>query len=378
MRTIEDCVTAALAGMEPAARSRFAVDPLTTMRLDLGLTVSPADHLSEMRADGGACDGLSFPKDGVILYAPTRNSRRENFTLAHELGHWLIEQVPAVFDWLFEQPAPEKVLETLCDRIAQRLLLAESAVTNVVGSGPIRAHHVIDLYTATQASLPACAIALATQLPGLGAIVVADIPSSFDLDDDFGSGFGLSGADGFLDCPVVRYASVRPDPRQGWPKVYPWPGQTVPPGHPLQSLLSAAARDSSQPAGLDGERRTRQQRSFWATPWDERAGFYLDAVAVSSRRAVGVFSDTDLWGAERFHPSEHREFDQRPEQDITCCGQTRRVRGYPHDSCGQIHCPVCGKCRCDRRDDELVMCQGGCFLKFKPHLLVNDRCDECR
>src|SRR5690606_684707 len=101
--------------MEPAARSRFAVDPLTTMRLDLGLTVSPADHLSEKRADGGACDGLSFPKDGVILYAPTRNSRRENFTLAHELGHWLIEQVPAVFDWLFEQQAPEKVLETLCD-----------------------------------------------------------------------------------------------------------------------------------------------------------------------------------------------------------------------------------------------------------------------
>lgn len=389
MKTIEDCVDAALAGLAPEARARFVLDPLTTMRTDLGLRVSAAEHLSEKRADGGACDGLSFLKDGVILYAPTANSRRENFTLAHELGHWLIEQVPEIFDWLFDQLAPEKVLETLCDRIAQRLLLADSALTSIVGAGPIRARHVIDLYNATQASIPACSIGLATRLPSLGAIVVVDTPTSYDvggdLDDDVGVGFGWSrpggsgGSNGMADRPVVRYASVRPDPRQGWPKVYPWPGQAVPPGHPLQRLLSVLPTRPRQSVGSDTEPRSLQQRSFWATPWGARATFYIDAVPVSQQRVIAVFADTDLWGAERFHPVEHRDYDQRPEQEITCCGQARKARGYPCDRCGQIHCPVCGKCRCDRRDDELVMCEGGCFLKFKPHLLDNShRCEECR
>lgn len=367
MQTIDDCVAAALGVMSPQARTNFGLDPLTTMRTDMGLKVTAADHLAEKRADGGACDGLSFLKDGVILYAPTDNSRRENFTLAHELGHWLVGQVPGIFDWLFEQTAPKQMLETLCDRIAQRLLLTDATITSVVGGAPIRAQHVVDLYNATRASLPACAIALTARLPGLGAIVVVDVDRS-----------------GFDDRAVVRYASVRPDPVKGWPKVYPWPGQAVPPGHPFQHLLSRAGTSSqassqiSAPLALGAASRALQQRSFWSTPWGDRAQFYLDAVVVSRHRAVGVLADTDLWGVERFHPVERREYDQRPEQEITCCGQTRKLRGYPHDTCGQVHCPTCGKCRCDRRDDDLVMCEGGCFLKYKAHLLANGLCEECR
>lgn len=55
--------------MAPEAQARFVLDPLVTMRTDMGLKVTAADHLTEKRADGGACDGLSFLKDGVILYA---------------------------------------------------------------------------------------------------------------------------------------------------------------------------------------------------------------------------------------------------------------------------------------------------------------------
>jgi hypothetical protein len=357
MRTLDDCVAAALGAMGQEVRTRFVLDPLATMRTDLGLKVTAAEHLAERRADAGACDGLSFLKDGVILYAPTDNSRRENFTLAHELGHWLVGKVPKIFDWLVEQPTPKQALETLCDLIAQRLLLADAAITSVVGDGPIRAQHVIDLYEATQASIPVCAIALAARLTGLCAIVVVDIdPNAFD------------------DRAVVRYASVRPDPSEGWPKVYPWPGQAVPPGHPFQHLLSRAQTGFL----LALESRELQKLSFWSTPWGERAPFYLDAVAPSRRRVIGILADTDLWGAERFHPAERRDYDQRPEREITCCGQTRKVRGYPHDPCGQIHCPACGKCRCDRRDDELVLCGGNCFLKYKPHLLIKGLCEDCR
>jgi hypothetical protein len=343
VRTIEDCVTAALASMSLAARERFPADPLGTMRGDLKLKVQPAEHLAELRADGGACDGLSFVKDGVILYAPTRQSRRENFTLAHELGHWLVTQVPGIFDWLVGQRNAKRVLETLCDRIAQRLLLGDGAIATVVGAGPVRAQHVVDLYESSQASMPACAIALALRLPCTGAIVLVD-----------------RGQD---DVPVVRYASVRPDPTRGWPKVYPWPGQKVPAAHPLRFITEGAPV---------------QRLTYWATPWDERADFYMDALAISSRRTIAVLADTDLWGAEKFHPRTRRDYDERPEQQITCCGQIRVVRGFPCQGCGQVHCPNCGACRCDHQNAELVRCAGRCFLSYKPNLLVNGLCDDCR
>lgn len=343
MRTIDDCVEAALATLTPETLARFPADPLQTMRNDLGLKVHQAEHLTERRADGGACDGLSFLKDGVVLYARTPNSRRENFTLAHEVGHGLINQVPEIFDWLFEQRESKRMLETLCDRIAQRLLLAEPAITAVMGAGPLRAHHVIDLYESTQASLPVCAIALAARLPMVGAVVIADRPYQSEV--------------------VVRYASVHPDPERGWPKVYPWPGQAVPTAHPLR-FLTRSPREPRQ--------------TFWATPWNGKVDFYMDAVAVNSTRSVAVLAEVDLWGAESFHPQMHRDYDERPQQDITCCGQIRSVRGFPCQTCGQVHCPVCGKCRCDRRNDELVACAGNCFLPFRPNLLVNRLCEDCR
>ena len=66
----------------------FALDPLETLRSDLKITVRAAEHLALMRDDGGACDGVSYLDDGVVLYAPSQWSKRQNFTLAHELGHW--------------------------------------------------------------------------------------------------------------------------------------------------------------------------------------------------------------------------------------------------------------------------------------------------
>lgn len=343
MKTIEECVETALASLSQEIRVRFAASPVAVLRDSLGLTVRHAEHLSVERGDGGACDGVSFLEDGVILYAQTPGSRRENFTLAHELGHWLVDQNPPIYDWLFEQPDPNQELETVCDRIARELLLADSDIDTVLTGGPVQARHVLDLYERSNASIPACAIALASKLPGTGAVMIID-----------------HGAD--LDEAVVRYSSVRPDPERGWPKVYPWPGQIVPPGHPLRSIRAGGSV---------------QRRTFWAMPWGTQADFYVDAVEFEGRWVV-VMADTDLWGAERFHPIDSRDFDERPEREVSCCGETRVVRGYPCSKCAQMHCPLCGKCRCDRLNDELAMCAGGCFLKFRPNLLINGLCEECR
>lgn len=342
MKTFEECVEAALSRLAQGLRDRFVADPLSTLRDGLSLKVEEARHLTRRREGGGACDGVSFLEDGVILYAPTQWSRRENFTLAHELGHWLVEQTPAVFDWLVKQPEPSLALETVCDAIAQKLLLTARAIDTVLQAEPVHAEHVMELYERSNASIPVCAIALASRMPGVGAVVV--------IERDRMSGEA-----------TVRYASVRPDPVRGWPKVYPCAGQEVPAGHPLQFIN-------------DGD--SIRRRSFWTMRWGQRADFYLDAVGAHGR-AIAVLADTDLWGAERFHADAPREFDQRRQQELRCCGQIRKVRGYPCPICAQIHCPECGKCRCDRQADELVLCAGGCFMKYRPNLLVGGLCESC-
>lgn len=335
---LEQAVDAVVGQLASAVQARFPRDPLAVLQDDLGLSARPAEHLAS-RSDGGACDGMSFLRDGVILYAPSQTSRRQNFTLAHELGHWLVLQSEPVFDWVADQENAPRLLETLCDRIAQRILLPESVVDSVFSKrAPVQAADVLQLFAASQASRPVCAIAIARRLPGLGVVVVIDRSTD-----------------------KVTYASVRPDPDQGWPLVFPWPGQSVPSGHPFRSTAPGFAFT---------------RKSFWRDQWGRQEDFYIDAVT-DGPRLIAVFSDTDLWQAERLHLDEPREFDQRPSTQIRCCGETRAVRGWPCPTCGQPYCPKCGACRCERLARREQSCTN-CNLRLQPHLIVNGLCEECR
>jgi len=337
-RAIEECAALALAALSDDAAQRFANDPEQSLRDDLGLTVQAVDHLEDSRTEGGTCDGISYLTDRVILYRRTGN-RRENFTLAHELGHWLVDRTDAVYDTLAQYDDAAKMLESVCDRIARVLLLPDYRVTDILGSAPVEAAHVMALYEGTNASVHACTIALKDRLPGLGAVVVLDRAEE-----------------------TVRYASIRPDDERGWPVVHPWPGQSLPAGHPLRSV---------RPGG------TLRQRTFWENQWGKRDDFYVDAIGYSNQ-IIAVFSDDDPWQAEKFHPKSTREFDQRPTLEIRCCGQVRTIRGWPCPDCGEGFCPICGNCRCGRHAAVEVLCAGSCYLKYLPHLLVNGLCEECR
>lgn len=335
---LNNCVDLALEVLDPVLQSRFTSHPLQVLREDLHLTVRAVDHLGDRRDGGGACDGMSFLQDGVVLYAPTPASRRENFTLAHELGHWLIERTPAVVDWVADREDPNRMLETVCDRIAQRLLLPLSTLSRVFGTTPVRAAHIQQLYDTSQASEPVCAIALAARLPCLGAVVIIDRATW-----------------------RVDYASIRPDEEQGWPQVFPWPGHPVPAGHPLKTLSPGSAIST---------------KTSWRSPWGAAQPYYMDAVS-GPRRVHAVLSEIDLWDAAKLHLDQPRTFDQRPTTEAYCCGRTRTVRGWPCSTCGEPNCPECGRCRCQRRELKEQPCQG-CFQVFLPHLLVNSHCEDCR
>jgi uncharacterized protein DUF955 len=335
---MNSCVDRALGLLTSELRAQFVTDPLHVLRSDLGLTVTAVDHLAETRADGGACDGVSFLEDGVILYAPTPSSRRENFTLAHELGHWLAEAADGVYDWIADQEQPGRLLETVCDRIAQSLLLPDSAAVNTVGDGPLRAQHLIDLFSSTQASRPVCAIALAKRLPAVGAVAIIDRYSR-----------------------SVSHASVRPDPDRGWPIVFPWRGQELDEAHVLLRLSAGASTS---------------RRIAWETPWGARADFYIDALG-DDRRIYAVLCDLDLWGIERFHASASRDYDTRPMLTGSCCGAIFERLGYPCPDCNQPYCPKCHECRCQRDSRRAISCSR-CFLQVQPHLITDGVCIDCR
>lgn len=335
---LDQCVDLAMTAIPKAVQQGFLSGPVEAIQSGLPLSVTEAAHLADSREGGGACEGVSFLDDGVLLYAPTPDSRRENFTIAHELGHWAVAQTPEVYDWLADEADPLRMLETVCDGVAARLLLPGSVVGSIVGVGPVRARHLLALFDATSASRPACAIALAGFLSGMGAVAIIERFTR-----------------------KIIHSSVRPDPARGWPRVFPWPGQLLATTHPLLQI---------------GSSQSRTRRLAWETPWKTSADFYVDAIG-DDRRVYAVFAANDLWEVDTFHPIDDRDFDARPSVTGHCCGIEFQTRGYPCSECGKPFCPTCKLCRCDRDTRRESRCSG-CTMNFLPHLLVAGLCEECR
>lgn len=336
IKTREDAVAAALSRLDNDTVSRFADSPEETLEVCLGLKVRQAEHL-ESRLGGGICDGESFLSDGVILYRPTGN-RRESFTLAHELGHWLVDQADEIYDWLGDQEHADRLLEMICDAIAQTLLLPSYTVDRVLAGRPVSAHRVLDLVNESEASRPVCAIALARRLPGGGAVAIIHRHTG-----------------------LVKYSSVQSDPVQGWPSAIPWLGQRLPVGHPLAGL-----DDGSEFGG----------KTYWVTPWGHREEFYVHAVG-TGQWVVAVFADRDLWGVEVVHFDAPRGFVQRPEAQFFCCGEVQQARGYPCPTCHRLYCPKCKGCLCDQRAANETTCKS-CGLQKVKHLIEpSGICVDC-
>lgn len=334
----DQAVALALGSIEPEGRSAFALDPLATLQ-NLGITAKPVQTLGgdDVRGDGGSCDGMSFLDGGVILYSPSPYSQRENFTLAHEYGHFLVAEQEDILDWLGDLTDSHRALETVCDRIASELLLPKSLIDNVVHGGVPRAAHLAALYELSNASEPCCAIALANRLKVMGAVVIADRQTH-----------------------IVRHASIHPGPADEWPSVYPWKGERVPPGRFSMPLGRANAKGFLE----------------WTDGFDRTAGYFADAYATDNRIHL-IMAEIDLWSSEPLHLRPTVEADPRPVRTITRCGQTRAVRGWPCPKCGEPDCPICHKCGCDRQADREVTCTK-CHMRKNRNLVTNGLCVDCQ
>ena len=312
-------------------RDDLADSLATAIELHFGLRVAPAEAFGE-RGAGGWCDGVSIVDSGVILYRPTA-SRRENFTLMHELGHHLVDNSIDCLAWIADQPDPPKVLEQLCDQIAADLLIPRDVVDRLVGQHALDAAAVLDLYERTEASRSACAIAIARRLPCDGFVLLID-----------------EGATSIFFAARAR--DTRP---------YGWRGEPLPPAHPLRQDPPPARSLAWWPRPTGGERRE-----------------YFMSTATAHGWTVAVLAENNLFDVPGFHIPQQVEEDRGYGGQVTCpCGYTGKTRMWPCQRCGKPECPRCGECGCARRDRKRIACTN-CFSKVLPHLIVDGLCDNCR
>jgi hypothetical protein len=323
--------TRVLATLSDEVRRDLAHRPIAGIGDHFGLNVRHADSFGE-RGAGGWCDGVSILDSGVILYRPTP-SRRENFTLIHELGHHLVDSDIQCLAWIADQPDPPRVLEQVCDQIAADLLIPADVLVEVLAGAAPNANAVHRLYEHTEASRSACAIAIARKLPCDGFVLLVEE--------------GISS---------VFFATRARDTRP-----YGWRGDTIPRGHPL--------RQTPPPP---------RTLAWWPHPSGIDRREYFMSTATDGGWTVAVFAENNLFEVPGFHIPEQVAEDRGYDGEVTCpCGYSGRTRWWPCAECGQPQCPKCGECDCERRDRLRVACTS-CFVKVQAHLIIDGLCDQCR
>lgn len=321
--------------LDAEARAAVAADPASGLEDHFGLEVRPAASFAR-RGAGGWCDGVSLREEGVVLYRPTPH-RRENFTLAHELGHHVVDRDDDCLSWLADLDDPDHEIEQLCDAIAGRLLVPDEVVHTVFEGGPPSAGGLVELFERTRASRTACLTAVVDRLPCDGFMVLVENGT-----------------------PEIFYATRARNTRP-----YAWKGDPIPGGHPL---ASAKPPDRCE--------------TYWPYPTsavhDRRT--YFMSVAESDGWVFAVFAENNLWGVPGLHLSEDVEDDRGYSGTVTCpCGYSGTTRMWPCPDCGVSKCPRCRECECDRRSRQLKKepCRG-CTTTVAAHLLEDGLCDACR
>jgi Zn-dependent peptidase ImmA (M78 family) len=285
-------------------RTALSGDPRGFLQA-MGIRVRPLQHVpaSEMCA----CDGAYFPYPFPnIAYAPTPGSRRQNFTLAHEFGHHLIRGNDDVLSALhdLDENAGRVAEERVCHAFASLILVPDQVIEQILAGRPPEARHLREVFTASSASLEACAVRLAEYLPANGYVAIVEPTDR-----------------------RIRFASPSPGASYQWGRHTPLPAQ-----HPLWRVhASGAFRGQGQVVWASGSRM-----SLW-----------LDAVA-DGNLVHAVFSETRYWGGEGLSLLDQPPTAARPTAMSGSCRHCGAdTWGYTAcPKCDDVRCRLCGCCGC--------------------------------
>ncbi|MHB1004097.1 MAG: ImmA/IrrE family metallo-endopeptidase [Chloroflexota bacterium] len=315
-------------------REALASDPKRALAQHFNLQLRAVATVSA-RGFGGSCDGLSILTGRVILYRSTPGSRRENFTLLHELGHFLVGASVELLSWAADQQNPSRAIEEVCDRVAAGLLLPAPFVDGMLKDSRPEAAHLMALFGDSVASREVCTIALSQRLGCEGFVALVSR--------------GLW---------QVTFASRV---AETWP--HPWRGDPIPPDHPLQKVAANGAK---------------RCEAWWASLNGERRDYYMDAVA-DEQYVYSIFAATDLWKIASLHiqatpPMRPTTFSRIVH--CSSCGYQGTTSQYPCSECGQPYCPQCGECECNRRARHSGVCKV-CRCIVPSRRLTDGICNDC-
>jgi Zn-dependent peptidase ImmA (M78 family) len=239
--------------LTPATRSRLSKNPKAAIE-GLGVRVKAFEDVGAN--DECGCDGVYFwePRP-TIAYLPTPGSRRENFTLLHELGHHLYrhndDAISALAD--LDDDDCQVAQENLCDAFAGRALIPDGVVDGVLDGRRPEARDLVDLFEASIGSREVCAIRLAEHMPCFGYVAVLDSINN-----------------------TVRFASASPHCPYRWRR-----GSKLPASHPVWQA-------SNRVDGFRGEGEV-----IWN---GGRKNLWLDATG-DGPIIVAIFSEERYWKA---------------------------------------------------------------------------------
>ena len=296
-----------IVGAIPAAqRAAIAKNPIAGIE-SLGYTVVAEPALTSQRGAGGWCDGLSFAEHNTVMYAPTPGSKKENFTLLHEVAHILVENDDDALIWLADRDDPDVETRAALRGDRRRPRRSGRHARRGRRNGPATGEDLKTLVARSAASGPACAIALSSRLSS-GAVVIIDRPRRASS--------------------TRRFAATTSRCTRG------------------KAHERACRTSAAQPrTGL-----RHDQDGVLGRQWERRQEYYVNAVA-TEKRIYAIFSVTDLWGVDQFHGGqEPPEKSNAPRLTIRCaCGYFGKAFGWPCDTCKRQFCPKCGECDCARR-----------------------------
>ena len=306
--------------LDERLRRGLARDPRLSIQ-GLGIVVEPMP-ITGITEDC-SCDGAFFSRPRpVIGYLPTPESRRENFTLLHELGHFLARSNDDVLSELADmgEDGGKEAEERVCDAFAGAILIPKTTVDAVLGGRRPEARHIPQLFAESNGSREACAVRLSERMNCFGYVALLD-PGPRE----------------------VRFASASPSCPYIWRR-----GTPLPASHPAwRATGKSHFRGEGEVVWSGGGRK-----NLW-----------LDAVFDRSV-VCAIFAEERYWAGEGLGLLSGAS--GGPARTIALSGTCKHCGastwGYkPCEKCGDVRCRSCGKCGCGAKVVADRVCPR-CFL----------------
>lgn len=327
-------ITGVLENLRPNATAGLTRDPFAILR---GWDEVEVRLVPETETDAGCSvagaylAGASPPR---LAVAASLSTRRQAFTVLHELGHHLQQSDLTLMAPLLDQPDDGQGLEdAACDAFAAEILLP-GTVTQLHLADGVTAPAIARLWDASpQASRAAACVRAAQRLTAPGQIVLLD-----------GTG-------------VVQFAAAH-----GLPPV----------GRGSNQADIAVVRDAL---------RSSAQRAQGRTSLAYRDGIhgqelYAQASNIGGFLVLVVTTDHAPWET-RFHLPVADDGPRGRAWTCEQCGEDFTTYAAPCTRCKAPTCPACGRCDCTPKVAER-RCEG-CNLVHPLRMFDGDsaRCRDC-